>query len=250
VLLSICLALRLRSAVGDSPVADDWGREMSARGLYEVMGQGGLGGELLGPWTAALAVAAVIWTIWAGWKVQAGAAGVAAKPAPLLLSVPSALVAGLLPLWTLHALLWGALGLAAASGIQFLGWADFVFSPLLHMCFASSLLIQWWLYRLDMADGRPRGARAWLRHLKVGFLRLWSHPIQWGAIVFFGASVRTGLSFSALLLAWAWGAQSLPRLCAACAVQAAAAAANAWLIGWGLRTIALYWRNETIVDSG
>jgi hypothetical protein len=220
---------------------------MAARGLLEVMGAGGAASPP-GPWAAA-AAAALLWAVWAGWKVQAAAAGVAARPAPLLLSVPSALCVGLLPLWALHALLWGALGFAAESGIQFLGWADFIGSPLLRVCFASSLLLQWWLCRIDLAYRAPRGARGWARHAKAGFLRLWKHPVQWGAIVLLGASLRVGLSLSALLLAWRWGGQTLPRLWAGHAAQALAAAANAWAIGWTLRTVALYWKNDAEVAS-
>jgi hypothetical protein len=68
--------------------------------------------------------------------------------------------------------------------------------------------------------------------------------VQWGAIVFLGASLRLGLSLLALLLAWRWGGQTLPRLLAAQAAFALAAAANAWTIGWTLRTTALYWKND------
>jgi hypothetical protein len=243
VLTAAGVALRLRSAVQGSPAADGWGEGLTAQGLWEIMERGGLGGDVLGPWTAAAGLAAILWAIWAGWKVQAKAAGVAAGPAPLLLSVPVALCIGCPPLWALHASIGGALGFAAGSGIQFLGWADFIGSPLLRMCFASSLAVQWWLCRMDMARRAPEGARGWLRHAKDGFLRLWSHPVQWGVIVFFGAAARAGLSLAALALAWRWGGEP-PWLWGAMAVQALAAAANAWAIGWALRATALYWKSD------
>jgi len=252
---SIRVALRLAFAVGNSQIADNWGGTLTARGLWEVMGQGQVADavpqawHLLDPWVIAVGAAAMLWAVWAGWKVQAGAAGVAAKPTPLLLSIPTALCIGWLPLWALHAALWGTLGLLASSGIQFLCWLDFMVSPLLHLCFASSLLVQWWLCRVDLAHRAPQDIREWMGHMKEGFLHLWSHPIQWGTIVFLGVSVRTGLSFSALLLAWLWGGQSLPKLWALFAVQAIVAAANAWIIGWMLRTTALYWKNDAEVLS-
>jgi hypothetical protein len=242
-LTSLGLALRLGSAVGGSRVADGWGEAMSAQSLWEVMAQGGPAG----PWpivATAAATVALLWTVWAGWKVQAGAAGLAARIRPLLLSLPAALCVGLPPLLALHALLQAALGLMASSGIQFLGWAEFICSPLLRVCLASSLLVQWWLCRIDMAHRAPRGPKAWTRHAKESFLRLWGHPVQWGAIIFLGASLRLGLSLLALLLAWHLGGQTLPRLLAAQAAFALAAAANAWTICWTLRASALYWKND------
>jgi hypothetical protein len=248
-LTPLSFALRLRSAVGHSQIADGWGEMLTARDLWEVLEHGGLEGPLLGPWTIGAGTFAVAWAIWAGWKVQAGAAGVAAKAAPMLLAVPTALCAGAVPLWLLHASLWSALACFASAGIQSLAWADFVGSPLLRMCFASSLLLQWWLCRADLAHGTPKDVLGWLGHVKVGFLRLWSHPVQWGAIVFFGVVLRSGLSFSVLALAWRWGGQSLPKVWTLYALQAAAAAANAWAIGWALRTTALYWRNDAEVRA-
>jgi hypothetical protein len=248
-LSSLGLALRLGSAVGPSRAADGWGEQLTARGLWEVMGRGGPAGGAFGPWAIAAAAAAALWAVWAGWKVQAAAAGVAARPGPLLLSVPGAICIGFPPLLALHAFLWGALGFLAESGIQPLAWADFVGSPLLRLCFASSLLLQWWLCRVDLGGRAPEGFGGWLRHMKESSLRLWSHPVQWGAVVFLGVSARAGLSFLVLALAWRLGGQSLAGLWCLCALQALAAAANAWAIGWALRTTALFWRNDAEVRS-
>jgi len=250
---TIRVALRLSNAAGHSQIADDWGKTLTARGLWEVMGQGQVADAapqaLIDPWVVAVGAAAMLWAIWAGWKVQARVAGVAAGLTPLLLSIPTALCIGWLPLWALHAALWGTLGLLASSGIQFLCWLDFIASPLLHLCFASSLLVQWWLCRADLGQRVPRDIREWTGHMKESFARLWLHPIQWGTIVFLGVSVRTGLSFSAMLLACLWGGQSLSTLWTLFAVQALAAAANAWIIGWTLRTTALYWKNDAEVRA-
>jgi hypothetical protein len=186
----------------------------------------------------------MLWILWSGWKLQARTVDIKAGLMPLLASVPIALILGYLPLWIMHASLWNTFAYLESTGIQFLGWINLFIGPLLHMAFASALLLQWWLCRIDLARHMPGCAREWAIHLKDSFFRLWAHPVQWGNIVFFGVTIRAGLAFCVLLLAWKWGGQVVSRVYALFFLQIAVSAANAWIIGWALRVTALYWKHD------
>ena len=243
-LTAISWATHLGAKVGNSAIADGWGEKLTAGGLWEMMGQGGLRDSPLGVWTAAIGAAALAWALWAGWKMQAGAVGLNAGLLPWLAGIPAALLTGGLPLFALHASLWKTLPTLAGTGIQALGWADLVGGPLLRMSFWSALMLQWWLCRLALAYEMPKGARQWLSHFRDSFLCVWAHPVHWGAIVFFGVAARSGLSFSVLCLGWNWGGGE-PRLVWAFALlQTAAASCGAWLIGLVMRMAALYWKSR------
>jgi hypothetical protein len=246
-LSALALAESIKSRLGNSNIAENWGELITARDIWEVMEHGNSTGYAMGFWPTVLGLAALAWALWAGWKMQAKAAALKAKFLPWAAAAPIALAIGWLPLWLLHAPLWNALSYMGGLGIQFLGWADLIAGPLLRMTFASSLMLQWWLCRLDLTHGMPKGAKEWLAHLRRSFLRLWSHPVQWGSIIFFGASFRAGLAFGVLALAMEWGGQGLPRLWALVFFQAMVAAVNAWAIGWAMRVAALYWQNDAEV---
>jgi len=239
----------LRLKLGNSALAENWGEAISAGDIWEIMENGGLRDNIFGLWVPIVGALALLWVLWAGWKMQARAAGLCARLTPWLASLPTALAIGTLPLWVLHATLWGTLGFLGGLGIQPLAWMDFFGGPLLRMAFASSLMLQWWLCRLDMAKRMPKSAEEWKAHIKDSFLRLWVHPVQWGNIVFFGVVARAGLTFSALCIGWELGAKSLSHLWAFIALQSLAAAINAWIIGWVLRVAALYWKNDEAVRN-
>ena len=239
----------LRAKLGNSALAENWGEAISAGDIWEIMENGGLRDDFFGLWTPLFGALALLWALWAGWKIQAGAVGLRASFLPWLASLPTALAIGALPLWALHAALWGTLGFLGGLGIQPLAWMDFFGGPLLRMAFASSMMLQWWLCRLDMAKRMPKNAEDWKAHLKDSFLRLWAHPVQWGNIIFFGVVARAGLMFSALCIGWWLGAKSLPHLWTFIALQLLAAAINAWIIGWALRVAALYWKNDDAVRA-
>ena len=248
-LTALSWAAHLGARLGNSSLADNWGETLTARDIWEIMGNGGLQNSILGFWTVAIGVAALLWVLWAGWKVQAGAVGLRAGLLPWLAAIPAALVLGYLPLLALHAALWNALAFLSGLGIQSAGWLNLFVSPLLRMAFVSALMLQWWLCRVDLAYHMPRSLGEWPVHLKESFLRLWAYPIQWGSIVFFGVLVRSGLVSSVLLLAWKWGGQALSHVWAFFFLQVIVAALNAWIIGWTLRATALYWKNDMEVRS-
>jgi hypothetical protein len=239
----------LRLKLGNSALAENWGEAISAMDIWEMMENGGLRGDFFGLLAPAVGALALAWALWAGWKMQAGIVDLCARLTPWLASILTALAIGFLPLCALHAVLWGTLGFLGGLGIQPLAWMDFFGGPLLRMAFASSLMLQWWLCRLDMAKCMPKNADEWKAHLKDSFLRLWVHPVQWGNIVFFGVVVRVGLIFGALCVGWELGAKSLSHLWAFIALQSLVAAINAWIIGWVLRVAALYWKNDDAVRT-
>jgi len=145
------------------------------------------------------------------------------------------------------------LSASPATGIQGLGWLDFVGRPLLFLAFVSALMGQWWLCRLNRAaaaeDSFTTFLAAYPRHLKDSFLRLWSHPVQWTALHLGGAALRAGLTFGALFLGWRWGGGGTGRVWAFLGVQVLATLVNAFLLGWQLRLTARYWRRRRDVSQ-
>jgi hypothetical protein len=235
--------------MGNSTLADNWGELLTANDIWEVMLNGGLQNTFLGFWPWAIVIATTLWALWVGWKLQAKLVGLKAAILPWLAALPTAFIVGYLPLWALHAFLWNTFAFLSTLGIPSLGWINLAADPLLHMAFGSALLLQWWLCRLDLACSFPKSRREWLIHFKDSFLRLWTYPVQWGNIVFFGIVIRTGLVFCVLCLAWGWGGQELHQLWLFYSLQVTVAAINAWIIGWALRVAALYWKNDLEVRS-
>lgn len=249
ILPALAWAAHLRARLGDSALANEWGDLLSARDIWEIMEAGKLQDSPLGFWTVAIGLAALLWALWAGWKLQARAAGFKAGLLPWTVAIPAALALGLPPLWILRAALGWLFGFLADSGIQGLGWFNLAAAPILKMSVASALMVQWWLCRVDMASQLPKTVPEWRMHLSDSFLRLWRHPVQWGSVVFFGAVLRAGLAFWVLSLAWGWGGEDIPRLLAFAFLQAAVAGVNAWVIGWTLRATALFWKHDVMVRT-
>jgi len=237
----------LKAKLGNSALANEWGELLVADDIWEVMENGQLQDSILGFWTISVGILAMLWVLWASWKLQAKTVKLEARLMPWLVSVPTALLVGYLPLWVLHALLWNMLAYLGSLGIQFLGWINLIVGPLLHMAFGSALMLQWWLCRLDLALHFPKCKQEWTIHLKDSFLRLWSHPVQWGNIIFIGVAIRAGLALWVLFLGWGCGGQNLSDLRMFFLLQTLAATTNAWIIGWILRIAALYWENDTKV---
>ena len=78
-------------------------------------------------------------------------------------------------------------------------------------------------------------------------MQLWSHPIQWGLVSIGGAALRSLLPFLVLLLAWRMGGGTTFRVWLFLLLQLAVTALNAWLMGWLLRTVALFWNHDAEV---
>ncbi|NTV73108.1 MAG: hypothetical protein HGA66_02755 [Holophaga sp.] len=252
VLTSTLWAVHLKALAGWSALPSYWGELITVRDLWDLGVNGGLKDHWTGPWAPLAAVGAMVLFLWAGWQVQARAAGVPAKLAAWLWGFADALVLAALPLAVLGtALLW-ILSSLAGTGIQGLGWLNWVGGVLLRLSLVSVFFLQAWLCRLGRA-GAPGwnlgGSRALGRHLRASFLRLWTHPVQWTVLVAGGVVVRAGLPFLVLLLGWRLGGGTPLRVGSLLALQALAVLANAWLIGWFLRVTALFWRNDSVVEA-
>jgi hypothetical protein len=252
VLTSTLWAQHLKALAGWSALPSYWGEQITLRDLWELAENGGLKDHWTGPWVPAAAVLSMAWFLWAGWKVQARAAGLPARLRAWLGGFLDGLLVAALPLFAVGYVILSVLGKLASTGIQGLAWLDWVGGFLVRLCLVSAFFLQVWLCRLGRAEGARLGLRGWPaygRHLRVSFLRLWAHPIQWGLLLAGGAAVRTILPFLVLALGWRLGGGTPLRVWSLLLLQAAAVLVNAWLIGWFLRVTALFWKNDEEVQG-
>ncbi len=236
----------LRHAVRWSALPSHWGEGISARDIWELWENGGLRHRAASSPTVHLLGLGIVIVLWCGWRMQAETAGGKATLRAWLLGALDTLLVGLLPLGLVA---WGgiaALRWLGEMGIDGLGWSALIGVPLFAMGAAAALNLQWWFCRLGRAAGLSRGYRA---HLKDSFLRLWTHPIQWGAVCVGGAAVRSLLPFLVLLLAWRLGGGTTLRVTALLGLQLLATVLNAWLMGWLLRASALFWVHDAAVRT-
>lgn len=228
-------------AGGWSALPSHWGEQLSARDLVELFKNGevrsplGFGAGL----TALLGLALVFWC---GWRLQAEAVGLRARLGAWLRGLLDTCLVGLLPIFLVYLLAALALGFLGGVEMPALEWSALFLKPLAFMAFASTLNIQWWLLRVDHLEPQDYG-----RHLGHGFLRLWTHPIQWFGLAFGGALLRSALHAALLLLAWRLGGAGAGRVFLFVLLEGLAAAIDAWILGWLLRTTALYWRHDVLV---
>ncbi|MCE1230072.1 MAG: hypothetical protein LWX11_11370 [Firmicutes bacterium] len=248
-LVSGAWALHLKALAGWSGLPRYWGEQLTARDVWELVVNGGLGERPLDLWTGLLAVVCLIWALWSGWRVQAHAAEVEPRFAPWGWALLDALLLGVLPNALLAFLLTRFLGFLASTGIQGLGWTHLVLGTVVRLTALSAFLLQWWLCRANRAASKVGGWRlgswgALFLHLWRSFLRLWLHPIQWTALLVGGLLVRLGLHAVALGLAWRWGGGSSVRVWAFLLLQLFAAAGAAWFMGWMLRVVGRFWHHD------
>jgi len=244
-------ALHLRRLTGWSALPNYWGETLTARDLWELLENGGLRGHWTGPWVVLAGGLALAWLLWAGWALQAQAAGRPARFGAWAWGFLDALAVGLVPLAVLAGGILWVLARLGGTGIPALGWLDWVGGALVRLGFASALFVHWWLFRLARAEG-PAGYRlgSWRRlgaHLVLGLVRFWGHPGQWLALILGGAALRAGLSLAVLALAWRLGGGSVLRVVLFLVLEVAAVLANAWLLGWFLRLAALFLRHDEAV---
>jgi hypothetical protein len=243
-LSNLLWAVHLRSLTGWSGLPNYWGEMLTARDLWELVENGGLKAHWTGPWVPCAAGLAMLWFLWSSWRLQAAAGGLPARLGPWLWGLVDTLVIGLAPLAALAGLLIWVFGWLGATGIQGLGWLDWLGGGLVRFAFLSALLLQWWLCRLGRAGAGP-GFRlgSWHRlgrHLGLSFRRLWAYPAQWLVLVVGGVLLRAGLTLLVLVLAWRLGGGTIPKVCVFLALQLAVVLVNAWQIGWFLRLAALF----------
>jgi hypothetical protein len=253
-LTSAAWAWHLQGLMGHSALANYWGELLTFREAWELVVNGGLKETPLGFWVPLLGMLALLWVLWAGWQVQARAVGQAAKAGAWIWGLLDALLLGAIPMFLLGSVLLWFLGFLASSGIQGLGWTEFVGAPLVRLSCISALSLQWWLCRI----GRTASVKGtWClggldplgRHFHRSFLRLWLHPVQWGSLVVGGVLVRVGLHFLVFLLAWYLGGSTPMRVWGFLLLELLATALCAWLLGWFLRLSALFWQHDVRIQE-
>lgn len=241
-------ALHLRTLAGPTGLTAYWGELLTARDLWELFHHGGLQARPGGV-APLLAGLALLWVLWAGWTVQARAAGLRPRLAPWLLGALDALIIGLLPIGLLFGLFIAILRGLASTGIQGLGWMNLLLSNLLLASGLSALFLQWWLCRLSRYPAPFGGQRAWVAHLRNCFLSFWTQFFQWGLLALLGTVLRLGLHAAVLYLAWRIGGGSPGKVWAFLGMQLLATLLNAWFLGWMLRLSAHFWLNEERVRA-
>ena len=251
ILSSSLWAQHLRHLAGWSALPTFWGEQLSARDVWELVVNGKLGEHPLGFWTPLFALGFLAWALWAGWKVQAKAAGQRPAFAPWAFGLVDAALIGLLPILLVESALTWFLGFLGATGIQGLGWANLVGGTLVRLTAVSAFLLQWWLCRANRAKasgGFRMGSWSALgRHLGHSFLRLWLNAMQWALLLAGGVVVRLGLHLLVLLLAWRWGGGTPVRVWAFLLLQGLATLAAAWVMGWMLRLVAFFGEHDARV---
>lgn len=227
---------------GWSALPAHWGEQLNAKDLIELFDRGEVHGAL-GAGAATAVAAALFLILWASWKHQAEAAGLRPRLGAWFGGLLDTLLAGL-PVLITFLMASGLLGYLGGLGVTPLSWIAFYGRPLLALATASTLMVQWWLLRLNRLE---RKGQSWFSHVLLGFLRLWRHPMQWLALALGGAAIRLALNGGAVELAWRLGGGTIGRVWLFTALSALAALLGAWILGWMLRTTAAFWRHDQAV---
>ena len=246
-------AFHLRGLAGWSALPNYWGELLTARDCFEMAENGGLRHHATGGGVPLAAALGGLWVLWAGWRVQTEAAGLPARFGAWAWGFLDAVLLGTLPLFLVGWVLVLTFNWLGSSGIQGLGWLEWVGGALVRLSCVSAWMLQWWLCR----QGRAREAAGWLMggwpalgaHLRRQFLALWLHPVQWTGVVIGGVVVRTGLTLLVLILAWRLGGGTSVRVWGFLGLQLAVVLANGWLLGWFLRLAARYGAHDACVQA-
>jgi len=231
-----------RVGSGWSALPAHWGEQLNAKDLVELFDSGEIHG-LLGAGASTALIAGLLLVLWASWKHQAEAAGLRHKLGAWVGGFFDTMAAGL-PILMLFLIVSAALGFLGDLGVPALGWIAFFGRPILGLATLSALMTQWWLLRLNRLE---RKGLTWFGHLRLGFLRMWSHPVEWFGLSFGGALARLGLHALVIELAWRLGGGTVGRVWLFVLLEAVAALLGAWIMGWMLRTAALFWRHDQAV---
>ena len=227
---------------GWSALPSHWGEQLNAKDMIELFDRGEVHG-MVGAGAATALILGLFLVLWASWKHQAEAAGQRPRLSAWVGGLLDACIAGL-PLLGLYLVAFAMLHLFGSSGIPALGWLDFYGNKLLALGTLSALMTQWWLLRLNRLE---RKGQPWPAHLLQGFLRLWRHPVQWTGLALGGALLRLALNFAVVDLAWRMGGGTVGRVWLFVLLDALAAFAGAWILGWMLRVAARFWRHDQAV---
>jgi hypothetical protein len=249
VLTSVSWARHLMDRTGTSALPNYWGELLTARDVWELLVNGGLRDNLVNPLTQACFWGGLLWMLWAGWHLQARTVNLSPRLSAWAWALLDTACLGLVPIVLTGELLAWLLSRMASLGIPFLGWMNLVGGAIIHLAVLNTLMLQWWLCRVGRAS---QASAAWRmgswgrlgRHLGLSFLRLWSHPFQWSLLVTAGVVCRAGLFLLTLKLAWRLGGATTLRVWGFCLLLLLVTVLNAWLIGWFLRLVALFWRQD------
>lgn len=227
---------------GWSALPAHWGEQLNAKDMVELFDRGEVHGGV-GFGASSALICGLFLVLWGSWKHQAGAAGLRHKLGPWIGGALDTILAGL-PVVVVFLIVYLVLGYLMGVGIPGLSWIAFVARPVLALATSSTLMMQWWLLRLNRLE---RKGQSWPAHVWLGFRRLWSHPVEWFSLAAGLSLLRLALHLAVLDLAWRLGGSSVARVWTFVLLEALAAFIGAWLLGWMLRTAALFWRHDQAV---
>ena len=233
------LASYTEYAGGASALPAHWGEQLGAKDLVELFKNGEVYSPL-GLMTGATLLVGLGLVLISGWQLQTRAVGLQAHARAWFLGLFDGLLLGVVPLGLVCGLSVFLLGLLSGHGLNGLSWTAFILKPLAWVSFVSALNVQWWILRL----GREGAPQEFGTHLGHGFLRFWSHPVEWFLLIVGGSAVRLLLQVAAVWAGWRLGGSSAIRVMEVIGLSVLAAAINGWLLGWLLRVTALYWRHD------
>ncbi len=246
--LSSTWALHLKEAMGQSALGAYWGDRISARDIWELAVNGGLGQRPLGFWATALAMICLLSALWAAWRVQEDATLRKASVKPWGMGMVDTLLIGILPMVLICHFSGNLLVWMGSLGFQGLAYLDLIGRPLLTLTATSAVLLQWWLCRGERAEKAAQtnplqglflgGSKAYLTHLGDCVLRFWAHALSWLPLLALGVLVRVGLHGLVLWLGWVWGGASVIKVLGLFLLQGLAALSVAYLMAWMLRLVA------------
>ena len=231
-----------RVSAGWSALPAHWGEQLNAKDVIELFDRGEVHGFLGGGAATALCLGLFL-VLWASWKHQAETTGLRPRLGAWVGGLLDTLLAGL-PVLALYLAVSAFLGYVGDQGVPILCWIAFYGRPLLGLAALSALMTQWGLLRLNRME---RKGQSWFAHVKLGFLRLWSHPVEWTGLTLGGALLRLALNFAVVDLAWRTGGATVARVGLFVLLDVLAALIGAWTLGWMLRVTALFWRHDQAV---
>lgn len=227
---------------GWSAMPTHWGEQLNAKDLVELFDRGEVHGPLGFGASTALIIGFVL-VLWASWKHQAGAAGLRHRVGPWIGGAFDTVLLGI-PFLLVFLITSAFLGYLGGLGVPALSWIAFFGRPILALATLSTLMIQWWLMRLNRLE---RKGLTWFGHAKLGFLRMWGHPVQWFVLAVGLAMLRLAIHAAVIEFAWRLGGGSVGRVWLFVGLEALAALIGAWTLGWLLRATALFWRHDQAV---
>lgn len=227
---------------GWSAMPAHWGEQLNAKDLVELFDRGEVHG-LLGFGASTALIVGFVLVLWASWKHQAAAAGLRHRVGPWIGGALDTILLGI-PFLVVFLITSVVLGYLGGLGVPALSWLAFFGRPILALATVSTLMIQWWLMRLNRLE---RKGLTWFDHAKLGFIRMWGNPVQWFTLAVGLSLLRLALHAAVIELAWRLGGGSVGRVWLFVLLEALATLIGAWTIAWLLRTTALFWRHDQAV---